>query len=310
VGPFKAAAEAADAAAGRESLAACLDLAPIARRALDQMPEWLGRMNNEKAAKLRLAYRDVVSLSADAGPRFFEMLAAHLSEPWLIMRVISGVMDRPNETYVSGSELASFGERVLADIDRCLAELAAFKSTSGRQAARAAARSAHMASVEITELEQSIALTPEGLWGRRIARQKKTMASTVEALLKATDDAVAHALPLQTIRMGPRAARGIPRLNQDPDQVLVEKAATLLTFMSEDRSSAAAGGFASARAKALEVLGARLDAYVEDILEEIRAEHDEHRARARVFLEIAAEFCGLARDEKSAQIVRRRAAAA
>ena len=32
--------------------------------------------------------------------------------------------------------------------------------------------------------------------------------------------------------------------------------------------------------------------------------------RARAFLEIAAQLCGLARDEKSAQIVRRRAAAA
>ncbi len=90
----------------------------------------------------------------------------------------------------------------------------------------------------------------------------------------------------------------------------MEKAATLLTFMSEVRSSAAAGGFASSRAKALEVLDGRLDSYVEDILEEIRSEHDDHRERARAYLEIAAEFCGLARDEKAAQIVRRRAAAA
>ena len=48
-------------------------------------------------------------MSDDAGPRFFEMLAAHLTEPWLILRVISGVMDRPHETYFSASELSSFG---------------------------------------------------------------------------------------------------------------------------------------------------------------------------------------------------------
>jgi hypothetical protein len=193
---------------------------------------------------------------------------------------------------------------------RCLAEITAFKATSGRQAAHAIAQSVHMACVEITEIDQSIQLTPEGVWGRRVARQKRTMASTIEALLKATDEAVAHALPLQTVRIGPRKARGMPRLNQDPDPAQVERAATLLTFMSEVRSSAAAGGFASARAKAIEVLEARLDSYVEDILEEIRSEHDDHRARARAFLEIAAEFCGLARDDKAAQIVRRRAAAA
>ena len=110
--------------------------------------------------------------------------------------------------------------------------------------------------------------------------------------------------------MGPRTLRGVPRLSHDPEPAQVEKAATLLTFMNEVRASAAAGGFASARAKALEVLEHRLDKYVEEVLEEIRAEDGVDVGRARAFLEIAAEFCGLARDEKSAQIVRRRAAAA
>ena len=57
---------------------------------------------------------------------------------------------------------------------------------------------------------------------------------------------------------------------------------------------------------------ARLDGYVEEVLEEIRAGDDEEvdPDRAREFLEIAAQLCGLARDEKAAQIVRRRAAAA
>jgi hypothetical protein len=309
-GLFGQAASAADAGGGRIALAACLDIAPVTRRALEQMPEWLGRMTGEKAAKLRLAYRDAVAIADDAGPRFFEMLAAHLTEPWLILRIISGVMDRPNEAYFAGSELASFGERVLANIDRRLAEITAFKSTSGRQAAHVAAQATHQATVEIAELEQSLHLTPDGAWGKRLAAQKRTMAATIEAHLKATDDAVAHALPLQTVRMGPRAAKGIPRLTHDPDLAQVEKAATLLTFMNEVRSSAAAGGFASARAKVLEALELRLDTYVEDVLEEIRAEDGIDPDRARAYLDIAAEFCGLARDEKSAQIVRRRAAAA
>ena len=309
-GPFAAAAASADAGGGRETLAACLDIAPVARRALDQIPEWLGRMTSEKAAKLRLTYRDVVAIADDAGPRYFEMLAAHLTEPWLILRIISGVMDRPNETYMSGSELASFGERVLADIDRRLAEVAAFKSTSGRKAAHAVAQSAHLACVEIAELDQSINLSPEGVWGRRVARQKNSLATTVEAHLRAADPAVGLALPLQTQRLGPRVAKGFPKLTVDPDPIAVDKAATLLIFMNEVRSSAAAGGFASSRAKAMEILEARLDTYVEDILGEIRSEHDETRERAKAFLEVAAELCGLLRDEKAAQIVRRRAAAA
>jgi hypothetical protein len=309
-GAFGAVAEAADAGAGRQALAACLDIAPVTRRALDQMPEWLGRMTGEKAAKLRLAYRDAVAVADDAGPRFFEMLAAHLTEPWLILRVISGVMDRPSEAYVSGSELAGFSERVLADIDRRLVEVTAFKSTSGREAAQRVAAAVHLITIEIAEIEQSIHLTPEGTWGRRVAAQKHALATTIEGHLKATSEAINAALPVQTRRLGPRAAKGLPRLTTDPDPVLADKAATLLMFMNEVRVSAPDGGFASARAKAQEAVELRLDTYVEHLLEEIRAEDTDDHARARAYLELAAEFCGLIRDEKSAQIVRRRAAAA
>jgi len=291
-------------------LAGYLEIAPLTRYALGQLPEWLGRMNGEKAAKLRLTYRDVAAVADDAGPRFFEMLTAHLTEPWLILRVIAAVMDHPNEAYISGSELSSFGERVLADVERRLAEVAAFGPTSGRQAAHAAAQTLHLATVEIAEIEQSFHLTPEGAWGRRVAKQHKKLAETIEALLQTVERAVAGALPLHTVRLGPRTLKGVPRLTHDPDLDQVERAATLLSFVSEIRTSAAAGGFSAARAKVLEAVEARLDSYVEDLLAEIHADDGVNTERARAFLDVAAELCGLARDERAAQIVRRRAAAA
>ena len=309
-GLFEAAALSADKGGGRRALAGCLDIAPLTRHALEQMPQWLGRMNGEKVARLRLVYRDVVAIDDDAGPRFFEMLTAYLTEPWLILRIVAGVMDHPNDTYASASELGGFGERVLADVDRRLAEVAAFKSTSGRQTAHAVARSVHLATVEIAELEQSFHLTPDGVWSHRVARQKRLLAETIEALLRTADRAVAVALPLHTVRLGPRTLKGVPRLTHEPDRDQVEKAATLLTFMNAVRPSAPAGGFASARTKALEALELRIDTYVEDVLAEIHADDGVDQDRARTFLDVAAELCGLARDEKAAQIVRRRAAAA
>jgi hypothetical protein len=267
-------------------------------------------MTDEKAAALRLAYRDVVALADDGGPRFFEMLAGALTEPWLILRVISGAMHRPAETYVASSELASFGERLLADIDRQVAIVGAFTINAGLAGAQAAAAAVLRATVEIAEFEGSFVLSPDGLWGRRIAQQKRALAMAVEHRLRDVDDAVSHALPLQTVRIGPRTLRGVPKLTADPDFLQVERAGTLLAFMHEVRVSAQAGGFASARAKALEILEARLDSYVEDILERLRADEIEDHARAHAYLEIAADFCGIARDEKTAQLVRRRAAAA
>jgi hypothetical protein len=238
------------------------------------------------------------------------MLTAHLTEPWLILRVIAGVMDRPTDAYVAASELSGFGERVLADIDRRLAAVAAFKATSGRQAAIATARTLHLATVEIGEFDQAFHLSPDGPWAGRIVKQKRWLAETVEALLQTADRTIAQALPLHTVRLGPRTLKGVPQLTQDPDPAMVEKAATLLTFIDEVRPSASAGGFAASRAKVLETLGERLDTYVEDVLADIHADDGVDIPRARAFLEIAAQLCGLARDEKSAQIVRRRAAAA
>jgi hypothetical protein len=307
---FEAAAIAADEGSGRDVLAGCLEIAPLTRYALSQVPGWLGRMDGEKAAKLRLTYRDVAAVADDAGPRFFEMLTAHLTEPWLILRVIAAVMDHPHDAYVASSELSGFGDRVLADVEARLAVVAAFKATSGRQAAKAAAQTLHLATVEIAEIEQSFHLTAEGAWGRRVAKQKHELAETIEALLQTVERTVGAALPLHTVRLGPRTLKGVPRLSHDPDPDQVERAATLLAFVGEVRSSAAAGGFAAARAKVLEGVESRIDSYVEDVLAEIHADDGADLGRARAFLEVAAELCGLARDEKAAQIIRRRAAAA
>lgn len=307
---FVAAADAADTEAGAETLAACLDLAGVTRRSLTRLSDWLGRMTDEKAAALRLALKDVVNIAEDGGPRFFEMLASQLAEPWHILRVIAGAMARPSDTYLAATELAVFGESLLDDIDRRLEIVSRFNRDAGVPAAHAAAAAIHMITLEIAEIEQSLALTPEGIWGRRVIKQRRSLAAAVEAHLRAVDDAVSHALPLQTIRLGPRTLKGIPRLSTEPEPAAILRASTLLEFLHEIRNSASAGGFASARAKAVEILDARLDTYVEDILDHLRTEDAPNADRARAYLNIAADLCGIARDAKAAQLVRRRAAAA
>jgi hypothetical protein len=307
---FAQAAAVAESGAGRDALIACLDIAAITRGALAQMPEWLGRMTSEKIAKLRLAYRDSDAINSESGPLFFEMLAAHLTEPWLILRVISGAMDKPSDTYMAASELRAFGERVLADIDRLVADVVAFSPASGRAAAHAVAQAIHQAVVEIAEMEISVNLSPGGVWGKRLAAQKKLLATTIESRLKACDKTLGQALPTKSVRIGPKSVRAVPVLTADPDPTLVENAGTLLTFLGEVRSSASDGGFASARAKVLEGIDEWLDAYIEELLEEIRANDGVDQNRARAYLDIAADFCGLTRDDKAAQIIRRRAAAA
>jgi hypothetical protein len=286
-----------------------LDLVPLARAAVARLPEWLGRMSEERAASARLAYKDAVALSDDAGPRFVEVLLTHLPEPWLILRILAVVVIGANDRYLADSELGRFGDYILDDIDRRLAAFRAFDPDQGRRAGMAAAEYLHGAAQAISEFENALDISRDGPWGVRVARQKQMLAELAEARLAQIDKVLGQALPLQMVRFG-RGLRGMPKLVADPDPRLVRRAEGLMGFFDHSRTSASSSGFGSARAKVGEIVEARLDQYVEDLLEALRAEEVRDADRVHAYLEAAAALMGDARGEKAAQIVRRRAAAA
>ncbi|MCC7268235.1 MAG: hypothetical protein IT546_12995 [Caulobacteraceae bacterium] len=308
---FVAAAAACNQArpGGAAELAACLALVPLARKAMAQLPRWISYMDGERIAVARLLCRDAAAVADDAGPRLFEMLAAQLAEPWRILRVISAVMDHPGDTYFAASEFADFGERVLAAIEAEAAKVAALRASGGPGAGKAAGLAAAQAVLWLTEVEQAIELARDGPWGRRVAKLKRSLADVAEARLKEIDEAVAAALPCQSPR-GSRLRKAEPLLLHEPDEVQVGGALALLTFAHETQGCAAAGGFASARLKALERLEQRLDTYVEDVLERLREGEAGTTDLARAYLAVAADFYTLARDDKAGELVRRRMAAA
>jgi hypothetical protein len=308
--PFAACAALLDEAeeGAAEAFADYLDLAPLARAAQRRLPDWLAHMTSERIAQVRLAFKDATDLAPDAGPRFLELLISVLDEPWLILRVVSALMDRPTDVYLASSELAHVGDRLLADIDRRLDDLNAFDPFAGPAAGVQAAEAARLAVAQIGEFDLSLDLKKDGPWGQRIGRQKQLVAQKVEALLNKADDAVDRALPLKAVKFGTKT-RGAPAYRNPPDERAVVKAQGMLTFLHQIRTSAAAGGYASLRNKTIEKLNERLDRYVEDVLEHLRTPDIEDGELARQYLDIAATLVGLYRDEKAAQIVRRRAAA-
>lgn len=308
---FAGAAQALDTvgARGRAAFLDYLDLVPLARDAVARLPEWLGRMSDERAAAARLTYKDAVALSDDAGPRLIEMLLAHLPEPWLILRVLAAVVLRGGDRYLAASELGRFGDYILADIDRRLDAFRAFDPDQGRAAGAAAAQQLNVAAAEVAEFETALELSREGPWGAQVARAKQTLAQLAEARLAQIDKALDQALPLQPIRFG-KGVRGAPKLAADPDPRLVRRAEGLMGFFDRSRASSVTSGFGSTRAKVGEKVEARLDQYVEDLLEEMRSPDHHDLDRIHAYLEIAAGLIGDARGDKAAQIVRRRAAAA
>lgn len=293
-------------------LAGYLALAPIARSALSQLPDWLARMNPERRAAARVCYRDAAAKVADGGPRLFHMMAAALAEPGQILRVISAVMDRPNERYLAASELAQFGVLVLDQAEGRLAAIRSFDPGLGDAAAREAGRSVQRAAESLAELEDAVQLSRDGEWGKRLARIRRGVADAVEVRLKEIERAVGAALPVQPIRYSARLIKAAPNLNADPDPAAVTKALALLAFAQEVRSSADSGGFGALRTRMLETVEKHADPYVEDLLDLIRSpETDAVKAeRGRALAEVAAQVLTLAKDEKTGEIVRRRLAAA
>jgi hypothetical protein len=308
---FRLAADLCDQAreGGSAILLSCMDIAPVVRRATVRLPEWLAHFGEDTTAAARLAYRDACAVSDDAGPRYFEMIAAQMPHPWMVLRVISAVMEKPNERYLAESELGAFAERTMADIDAALLAVSQLDVDGGADASKKAATMVELVTQQVAELESTIEMTKEQGWGRRLFKQKNSLASVVEGRIRDAEKYIVQSLPTQPPKLR-RMRKSIPRLSIAPDQKLVARAMTLLHFAREIRGSANYGGFASARGKMLEKVGDHLDHYVEEVLDLIKTGDAESEQVAREFLAVVAEYSRLVRDDKAADLVRRRAAAA
>ncbi len=291
-------------------LALYFKLAPLARLALARLPDWLGKATEERAAVLRLIFKDATSVCEDSAPRLMEMVLGQLEEAALILRPISLLTDRAGDRYLADSELRGFGERILALAERHVAGLKAFDPSGGAAAAHVAAAHARLAGDILAELEHSVDLSRDGPWGRRVAQSRQMIAGAIETRLREAEKAVEHALPMQEVRLTGRMTRPAPRLDAPPDPRFVEPARGLLTLLGETRHAAASGGFGALRTQVAEALSEWLEIYADELVHMLNGGEARDPAVAHQYLELAAEFLGCAENPKAAQIVRRRAAVA
>jgi hypothetical protein len=294
---------------GAATLLACLDLGAVVRGVAHRLPEWTAQTGGDATIGARLAYKDAVAISDDAGPRFFQMLAAQLQSPWMILRIISAVMEKPTERYLAETELGMFGLSVLRDIEEALAAIADLDLDGGPQAAIAAARRVDQVTMQANDLETYVTLSRDHGWGAALVKHRKSLASIVEGRFREAEKQFDLALPCGSSKQK-RLRRIAPKLDGAPDQTAVQRCETLLVFAGEVRFSSNYGGFASARSKLLEGLGDQLDLYVEEVLELHRAGETPSETSARAFLSVAGQFNRLVRDDKAADLVRRRVAVA
>lgn len=293
---------------GTASLVACLDIAPVVRRAIARLPVWLAHPG-DSSAPARLAYNDAVAVNDAAGPAYFEMIAAQLDQDWMVLRIIAAVMDKPSERYLADTDLGGFTEAVMAEVDDAVSLIDTFDAHAGTEGGHEVAQRAELAVRQIMEIENSVALNRQRGWGRRVHKQRLALASAVEGRLREADLAVTVALPLhETLQNGLR--RLVPCLSMAPVAANVSRADTLLAFSAGLRSAVNYGGFSAARGALIEKLGVALDLYVDEAVQQIRSDPAREMVYAGDFLEIAARFSALVLGDQAGDLVRRRAQAA
>jgi len=144
-----------------------------------------------------------------------------------------------------------------------------------------------------------------------VAKYKQAIAQAVEGRMNAAEKELLAALPLRPISiLGGKKGKGVPQLTAEPDELQTRRLTAVLVFIAEVRSCAMQSGYGSSRAKVLEKLNGRLDQYIEDILHIVRTGDGGDQGLARLYVDLAAGYIAYSRDEKTAEIVRRRAAAA
>ncbi len=300
----------ADSPAVAEQLAAFLDIAPIGRAVLARLPEWLAKATEERVTALKLMFKDATEIAVDATPRLLELVLGHLAEPQLILRMLAALTDRATDRYLASSELSTFGERLLDDVEARITAIKTFDIQGGAKAAHHAAHDVTVVCAVMAQFEQDVELSRDGPWGSRVAASRKALAMSVESRLRDVDAVVGQALPLQTVRIAGRMTRPAPKVAEAPDPAAVERARALVVFLDVARAAGGAGGYGAVRASVAEKVAERLNVYADEVLHLINTGEAPDRDIAVEYLEYAAEFMTYAKDKDAAQIIRRRTASA
>jgi hypothetical protein len=286
-----------------------LNMIPDLRDAIAKAPTWLASVDPAHAAAMRIAFRSVSETGAEAGFLYMEVLFASIEQPALILKLVSMIMDRPSDRFLAASELSSLGERLLDAIDRHVGAIKEFDPARGLEGGVAAAAASDAATQIISEFEMNLSMPREGVWGARIVQQRQALTLAMEMRLREVEAATSAALPMKMVRVNGKTLRGPPNLTNPPDPLAVHKVLALTALLSGCRTAAQVTGFGALRSKVVEVQDKALEGYIQDVLDML------HRRQAppeiaRAYLDVAAELVGLIRDPKSADLVRRRAAAA
>lgn len=296
---------------GLADLAACLDLAHLARRGLPSIEIWLKRPDGDQIAELRLLIKDCAEIHLDGAQRVLEMLFSHLDDAVLILRIITqSSCSSGREGFLSASELSGFVERLIAGVDRRVARIGAFRPGSDLANVDPVIEDLTWCANVLNELDVTLTLNPLSVWGKSVRDARVSIAGQLSAFLRAADRAVDRALPLERVKTAGRMTRKSPQLTAPVQGETVQAVRHLLKLVGAVRGPASIFGAESDRKKLVESLTVRLTDYADQALMIVNDGEAEDELNALRLVELAARCLDLIDARDAARTVRRRAAVA
>jgi hypothetical protein len=287
-----------------------LDLHRLSRQVLARLSDFMGRIDADKAAALRVLYKDASDLDAESGTRFIEIIFANLDDGAQVIKIVATVSDRPKDRFLAESELASFGERILDRIEADLAGLKTFMGGKGKVCEDLDGAGDRVSNClgQLQAFGQYIELARDGPWGKRVTEAQKAIAGLVEHQLKGAEKTLDAVLPTRTERIYGRMKKEVPDYAQVPDDEAMARARGALLFVQKVRHIAVAGGFASLHTKMTDACEKALDAYFADMLGIANGDEAFDREQLLDGFERVTDMMEALCGEGKAQVARRRVA--
>ncbi|MND72702.1 hypothetical protein D3C80_642600 [compost metagenome] len=293
-------------------LAACFDLAGLARRSLAFLETWLGRPGPEATAELKLALRQAASIAPDGAARLMEMLFAHMTDARMMLRVVAHATPTAGrETLLSESELAVFVDRVVTALAHRAAEAAAFDPTAVDSSGRGADAALLKADLDwcaetLSEIDMTLPLRADSAWGKAVRQARLKIALRLSELFSAAEKATGKVLPVERTAMAGRMTRPAPRLDEAVDAEAAAKAKALATVIGLVRGPATVFGCEAERRQTAEGLTGKLATWADEALERLNDGEAADEAIARKRIGLTAELLGLIGAREAQRTVRRR----
>jgi hypothetical protein len=296
---------------GLTELARCFDLAVLARRALKSLPHWILRPTPDQLAELRLLIRDAGEITPDGGPRMLEILFAHLADASLVLRlVVHSSRSSDKEGVLSGSEMAVFVNRLLAEVESRVARIGAFRPSADVDPGPQIKADITWCAETLAELDMTLQLDPNGEWGTTARDARARINRGLSNTLKSTDKALDRILPLKRVKTAGRMTREAADLEQPIAPEAIQTAIALLTLVGAIRTAAQIFGIESQRSQLVQSAIDRITTFVDLTVEAVNGGEVEDEARVLAHVETLAKLLLLIDAAEPARTVRRRAAAA